>query len=135
MAFLNEVKEKISAFVFRACGLLRKGWDIVKNSGEKHSVEGEIRRKYEELGRTIYESKGENMSACREICDRIDELSDRLEALARKDVVLRSRSRCPQCGAAMSRKAKFCSACGAAMPEAPAKEAEPVQEKAENTEE
>lgn len=127
MAFLNEVKEKISAFVFHACGLFRKGWDIVKNSGEKHSVEGEIRRRYEELGRTIYESKGENMSACREICDRIDELSDRLEEITQKDVVLRSRIRCPQCGAAMNKKAKFCSDCGAAMPQESAKDASAEQ--------
>ena len=123
MAFFNELKEKISAFVFRICDVFRKGWDIVKNSGEKHSVEGEIRRRYEELGRTIYQSKGEDMSACREICDRIDELSDRLEALTQKDVALRSRIRCPQCGAVMGKKAKFCSACGAAMAENSAKEA------------
>ena len=130
MAVFNELKEKISAFVLNVCNLFRKGWSIIKNSGEKHSVEGEIRRKYEELGRTIYESKGENMSACREICDRIDELSDRLEALTQMDVVLRSRSRCLQCGAAMSKKAKFCSACGAAMPQAAS--AEPTTEQPED---
>ena len=129
MAFFDQLKEKISAFILRVCNLFRKGWDIVKNSGEKHSVEGEIRRKYEELGRTIYESKGEDMAACREICDKIDELTDRLELLTRKDVVLRSRNRCPACGAVMAKKAKFCSACGAAMPE------EPLPEKTETTEE
>lgn len=135
MAILNQLKEKISAFIVWICNQFRHGTEIVKLSGEKNSVEGEIRRRYEELGRTIYESKGENMSACREICDRIDELSDRLEALNARDVQIRSRSRCPACGAVMSKKAKFCSACGAAMPEVAAKEAEPVQEKAENTEE
>ena len=123
MAIFEQLKEKISAFVLNLCDLFRKGWDIIKNSGEKHRVDGEIRRRYEELGRTIYESKGENMSACREICDKIDELTDRLEELTQKDVILRSRSRCPRCGAAMSKKAKFCSACGAAMPREDVKEA------------
>ena len=119
MAIFEQLKEKISAFVLNLCDLFRKGWSIIKNSGEKHRVEGEIRRRYEELGRTIYESKGEDMSACREICDKIDELAERLETLTRKDVVLRSRVRCPRCGAVMAKNAKFCSACGEAMPENP----------------
>lgn len=128
MAFLNELKEKILVLILRICAWFRKGWDIVKTSGEKHSVEGEIRRRYEELGRTIYESKGENMSACREICDKIDELTDRLETIKQKDTVLYSRRRCPRCGEAVSKKAKFCSACGASMPEEAAQEQGPSTE-------
>jgi len=116
MAFFEQMKEKFFAVVGWICEKLRHGRDILKVSGEKNRITGEIRRQYESLGRTIYESKGEDMSACREICDRIDALNDRLEELTARDAVLRSKVRCPRCGTAMERTARFCSACGAAIP-------------------
>lgn len=128
MALFDQLKEKLFAGVDFAAGKLRHGREIVKISNEKRVISGEIRRRYEELGKTIYESKGEAMAECRAICDRIDELKDREESLTARDVVLRSRSRCPRCGEAMPRKAKFCSACGSAMPEAPVNEANPTEE-------
>ena len=117
MELWNRLKEKFSAFVYEGCKNLRQCVDSLKLSGEKSRVDGEIRRRYEELGRTIYESKGENMTACREICDRIDELNDRREELLRRDILLPGRVRCRQCGTIMGKKAKFCVHCGAAMPE------------------
>lgn len=118
MAFFDQIKEKCSAAAIVIGSKARHGTEIVKNAGERRTLDNEIRRLYGELGRTIYESKGQDMDACRDICEKIDECRERLEALAARDVQIRIRNRCPQCGAAMNRKAKFCSACGAAMPEA-----------------
>lgn len=129
MAFFDHLKEKFTAFVSWIAGKFRHGAEIVKISGEKQRLAGEIRRYYEELGRTIYKSKGQDTDACREICEKIDECSERLEAIAERDVLIRSRNRCPRCGEAMPKKAKFCSACGAAMPE------EAAVNKPESTEE
>lgn len=117
MELLNRLKEKTAAIILWIVEKFRHCTDIVKTSGEKNRITGEIRRHYENLGRTIYESKGEDMSACREICDKIDVLHDRMEELTARDAVLRRRVRCPRCGAVMNRKAKFCSECGGSMPE------------------
>ena len=117
MAFFDQFKEKCSAAAIVVGNKARHGTEIVKNAGERRTLGSEIRSLYEELGRTIYESKGQDMDACRDICEKIDERRERLEALTARDVQIRSRNRCPRCGAVMNRKAKFCSACGAAMPE------------------
>lgn len=115
MSFLEELKEKISVIANRLLDALRHGRELVHVSAEKNRVGAEIRSRYEDLGRTIYESRGEDMSACREICDQIDALKEKEAELTAKDALLRHRCRCPRCGTPMNRKAKFCSACGAPM--------------------
>ena len=115
MAFFDQFKETFSSAALAAGKKVRSSTEVVKVSGEIRVVKGEIRRFYEELGRTIYESKGQDMDTCREICEKIDARMEKLDALTRRDQQIRRH--CPACNAVMNKKAKFCSACGAAMPE------------------
>lgn len=131
MAIFEQMKEKVSIAALSIGNKARHGAEIARIAGEKRVIAGEIRRHYEELGRTIYESQGRDMDTCREICEKIDQKKARLEALTARNVILCNQNRCPECGAVMNRRAKFCSACGAAMPESVEKKDEPVQEKPE----
>ena len=115
MAFFDQFKERFASFTQTAGKKVRRSTEVVKVSGEIRVIRGEIRRFYEDLGRTIYESKGQDMDACREICEKIDARVEKLDVLTRRDQQIRRH--CPSCDAVMNKKAKFCSACGAAMPE------------------
>lgn len=117
MAFFDLIMEKIAAAWLFVSGKLRLGVEIVKNSVERRRIDGEIRRDYAALGRAVYDSKGRDMDACREICDRLDARNEQLEALTRRSTQMLRRRRCPECNAVMGKKARFCSECGAAMPE------------------
>lgn len=78
-------------------------------------LNGEINKRYEALGRIVYEAqKAENdiseMTA--ECVKGIDALYTRLDDINAKIASLRDKKYCPTCGAVVERNSIYCSRCG-----------------------
>lgn len=127
MAFFNEFKEKFNKAAQSVSSKTRDSVELTRLIGESRSVSGELNTLYEQIGRTYVDSRGADAAALEPLCARVEALRERLDALERQRLQLKNQNRCPACGAAMSREARFCSSCGRRMPE-PEPEAQPAPE-------
>lgn len=116
-------------------------------------LNGEINRRYQELGQFIYEAKKAGTADETELDEKIaglDDLYAQLAAVSAQLAALQNKVTCPCCGKQMEIDATFCSHCGmkltkdeapteesAAQPEQPAKAPEqaPAEGEEEKTEE
>ena len=95
------------------------------------SLNGEISKAYEELGRLIYdaakknESIGEEMDAA---MAKIDELLEKVAELEGKENEIKKVRTCGNCGASCAADAAFCSRCGVILKVVTPVEAEIVEE-------
>lgn len=111
-------------------------------------LNGEINRRYQELGQYIYETQKAGKVDEAEVEDKIagiDELYTQFAAVSAQLAALQNKITCPGCGKQMDADATFCSHCGmklgqeerAAAPEAAAcaepEEAAPAEAPAEET--
>lgn len=89
--------------------------DISKLRVNAAELNGEISKKYEALGRLVYDSIKAEANAdelVKEYVDGIDVLYNKLDEVNDKINILRNKSACPVCGAQNSEGALFCSQCG-----------------------
>lgn len=116
-------------------------------------LNGEINRRYQELGQFIYEAKKAGTSDETELDEKIaglDDLYAQLTAVSAQLAALQNKVTCPCCGKQMEIDATFCSHCGmkltkdetpaeepAAQPEQPAEAPEqaPAEGEEKKTEE
>ena len=116
-------------------------------------LNGEINRRYQELGQFIYEAKKAGTADETELDEKIaglDDLYAQLAAVSAQLAALQNKVTCPCCGKQMEIDATFCSHCGmkltkdeapaeepAAQPEQPAEAPEqaPAEGEEEKTEE
>ncbi len=116
-------------------------------------LNGEINRRYQELGQFIYEAKKAGTADETELDEKIaglDDLYAQLTAVSAQLAALQNKVTCPCCGKQMEIDATFCSPCGmkltkdeapaeepAAQPEQPAEAPEqaPAEGEEEKTEE
>lgn len=116
-------------------------------------LNGEINRRYQELGQFIYEAKKAGTADETELGEKIaglDDLYAQLTAVSAQLAALQNKVTCPCCGKQMEIDATFCSHCGmkltkdeapaeepAAQPEQPAEAPEqaPAEGEEEKTEE
>lgn len=116
-------------------------------------LNGEINRRYQELGQFIYEAKKAGTADETELDEKIaglDDLYAQLAAVSAQLATLQNKVTCPCCGKQMEIDATFCSHCGmkltkdeapaeepAAQPEQPAEAPEqaPAEGEEEKTEE
>jgi len=119
------VGEKASKFV-----------DISKLRLSSAELSKEISRRYEALGRAIYDAKkaNEDINGLVEECvSGIDTLYTRLDHVNMKIARLKEKKYCTSCGALIEEKALFCSRCGSRI-EREQKEGEnPAQQQKENS--
>ncbi len=106
--------------------------DISKLRMNAAELGGEIAKKYEALGRLVYDSVKANASAeglVEEYVESIDVLNAKLDEINEKINVLRNKSACPVCGAQNAEDALFCCHCGVKLKynDAPAASAEEPQ--------
>ena len=99
-------------------------------------VNGEITKRYQELGRFIYEAKKAGSADEAELADQIagiDDLYAQLSAVSAQYASMQNKVTCPACGKKMPTDSMFCSHCGAKLENAPAEpeEAAEAVEKAE----
>ena len=95
------------------------------------SVNGEISKAYEALGKLVYEAAKNNDSVGEEMeaaMDKIDELQEKLAALEGNVSALKKEKTCGNCGASCALDAQFCSRCGAILEVVEKVDAEVVEE-------
>ena len=89
--------------------------DISKLRLSAAETEGEIAKKYEALGRFVYDSIKSNTSVkglLEEHVEGIDALYKKLDETNEKISSLRRKAACPVCGCQNDTEALFCSHCG-----------------------
>ena len=119
MAFFDELKEKVTSATISVGNKVRASvGEAGRISEEKRDINAEIASIYGEIGRIYYETNGADVARMHPLCRRISELHARLEALDVQEMKLDKAEKCPSCGAAMPKEAKFCSNCGKHMPDA-----------------
>ena len=99
-------------------------------------LNGEITKRYQELGRFIYEAKKAGSADEAELANQIagiDDLYAQLSAVSAQYASMQDKVTCPACGKKMPTDSMFCSHCGAKLENAPAEpeEAAEAVEKAE----
>jgi len=117
MAIFNEFKEMFNKAAQSVSSKTKEGVEITRLLSEGRSLSNEISVLYNEIGRTYVESKGKDLEALASLCARVEELKERQAEVERQKIQLRNQNRCPACGAAMAKGARFCSSCGRRMPE------------------
>ncbi len=78
-------------------------------------LNGEINRRYQELGQYIYESKKAGTTEEAELADKIagiDDLYAQFATVSAQLAALQNKVTCPGCGKQMDLDATFCSHCG-----------------------
>lgn len=118
MAFFNDFKEIFTSAAQSVSSKTKGSVETARLAGESRSAANDLSSVYEQIGRTYVDSMGKDSAALKELCDRALELRQHIEQLERQRMQLRNQNRCPSCGAAMSKDARFCSNCGRRMPEA-----------------
>lgn len=117
MAFFNEFKEKFNKAAQSVTSKTKDGVEFSRLAGEGRSLSNEITALYEKIGRIYVESSGTGYEALAPLCSQVHELKEKLEEIERQKMQIRNQNRCPACGAAMPKNARFCSSCGRRMPE------------------
>lgn len=104
-------------------------------------LNGEINKRYQELGQLIYESRKSgavHSDEAEEMICGIDELYAQFTAVSEQLAAMQNKVTCPACGKQMPVESMFCSHCGMkldAVPEAKPETAEPEETKEEAPEE
>lgn len=102
-------------------------------------LNGEINKRYQELGQFVYEAKKAGNADETELAEKLavlDELYAQFSAVSAQLAALQNKVSCPACGKQMDVDSMFCSHCGAKLnetkaapvEEAPAEEAPVVEE-------
>lgn len=113
--FLKVLKEKLED----------AGEKVVKKSGQLvdaaklnfhiSTEEGELKKKYERIGRMVYEAKngeGELSDEINTLCDDIQLSLEKIEEMKHRLQVVKNKKKCPHCGKEIPKDAPFCSSCG-----------------------
>ena len=92
--------------------------DISKLKISATDINNKINDKYQELGKTIYETKKAGKSACdvvKEKIAEIDNLKIQLETIKEQISLLKNKLKCKECGFENEMDAVFCIKCGAKL--------------------
>ncbi len=102
---VNEVGKKANVFV-----------DNTKLKFNAAELRGELKKKYEELGRLVYLGSKEEVEGCREEIDAciesITEINTQLKNIDENVQVNCSKRKCPACDSFNPKDAIFCNKCG-----------------------
>ena len=129
MAFFNDFKELFQNAAQTVTNKTKDGMETARLASESRSVANDLAAVYEQIGRVYVESEGRNAEELTLLAAKAVALKERMEGLERQRMQLRNQSRCPACGAAAAKDARFCSSCGRRMPEsAPEAEKAPAVE-------
>ena len=94
--------------------------DVSKLKINAADLNNEIAKRYESLGRMIYEQKKTDNDSSELISDciaAIDDLYEQLDAVNEQMVTMRAKFICKNCGQENPQNATYCSKCGQKMPE------------------
>lgn len=112
MAFFDDVK-KISK------NIADKGKDVIeitKINSQISTEKDKIKDLYVKIGEEVYKAFVEGQgSAYDESCAQIKEIEANIEELNAKVLELKNASKCPSCGAEVTKETAFCPKCGAKL--------------------
>ncbi|WP_077533694.1 zinc ribbon domain-containing protein [Massiliimalia massiliensis] len=118
---MDEVFEKAKDAVNIAAKKTEEVVNISKLKLETVKVNNEIKSLYEKLGRSVYQSRGKsgnsNEDTVHSLCEEIDELLSKLDALNKEIAELKNVTVCPGCGQNNPKENVYCSKCGARIKE------------------
>ena len=109
MAFLDDVK-RISK------NIGDKGKDVIeitKLNSQIGTEKDKIKEMYAKIGEEVYKAytAGEG-SVYDELCAQLKEVEAKVEELSAKVLELKNATKCPSCGAEVTKETTFCSKCG-----------------------
>lgn len=96
--------------------------DLSKLRFHAADINGEINKKFQKLGRILYEAKKDGIeedAAAKECIASIDDLYEELDAVNAQIVLMRHRKICPNCKKENPEESAYCGACGTALDEKP----------------
>lgn len=109
MAFFDDVKKF-------GKNLTDKGKDIVeitKLNSQINTEKENIKALYLKIGEEVYQAyKNGGESAYAELCGQIAEIDAKIQELSNKVLELKNASKCPSCGAEVTKETAFCPKCG-----------------------
>ena len=112
MAFFDDVKKF-------GKNITDKGKDVIeitKLNSQINSEKEKIKEVYLKIGEQAYQAyKGGGDSAYAESCAQITEMEVKIKELSDKVLELKNSSKCPSCGAEVSKETAFCPKCGAKL--------------------
>ncbi len=115
LEFLNVLKEKLGDAGEKIVKKSGQLVDTTKLSYHISTEESELKKKYELIGKMVYEAKcgdGELSDEINTLCDDIQLSLEKIEEMKTRLQVLKNKTNCPHCGKEMAKDAPFCSSCG-----------------------
>lgn len=113
--FLNMLKEKLGTVTHKVVKKSGQVVDITKLSYAISTEEAELKKKYERIGRMVYDAKNGDCELSDEIntlCDDIALTQEKIADLKAQMQVIKNKKTCPHCGQEMPFHAQFCPSCG-----------------------
>lgn len=97
-----------------------------------NELKSQVSDLYEEIGKKVYEKHVEEEDSSidgdiKEICTKIDVLSDEIETMLKECLELKDQKQCPNCHSKIDKDDKFCHECGEQQNDEYAKEVEVVE--------
>ena len=119
MDFLNGFSRKVNKVVRGMTEKTSESATLSRVLGELNAQTAECDRLFTELGRLVYSlQNGEgDPTEIGRLCGQIEERQARIAELSEQRDALKTPRRCPACGSAQSREARYCSSCGKRLPE------------------
>ena len=119
MDFFNDIGKKFSSMARSVTEKTRESVESTRLYGDLRSAKNELEQAYCEYGRACFEIRGGSgeQALADSIAERIESLIERIQELEAQRDEVRSVKRCPACGSAQGRDARFCSGCGMRLPE------------------
>lgn len=109
MAFLDDVKKF-------GKNITEKGKDVIeitKLNSQISSEKDKIKDIFVKIGEEVYNAYAAGQgSAHDELCGQIKEIEDKINELTAKVLELKNATKCPNCGAEVTKDTAFCSKCG-----------------------
>ncbi len=115
LEFLSVLKDKISEVGEKT---VKKSGQLVDATKLNYSIsmeEAELKKKYEKIGKMVYEAKcgeGELSDEINTICDDIALSLEKIEDLKCQLQKVKNKKNCSHCGKEMKADVMFCPACG-----------------------
>ena len=130
---MDDVFEKARVAMNAAAQKTEEVVAVSKLKLEAVKVNNEIKGMYEKLGREVYRAKDQkpHEDVVHSLCEEIDELRAKLEALDREMAELKKVVSCPSCGQKNPKENYYCMKCGAQLKETTGFDAEVVGEEAQ----
>lgn len=120
MDFFNDIGRKFSHMARSVTEKTREGVESTRLYGDLRSARNELEQMYCEFGKLCFDIRAGRADAAQAdiAAQRIEAMLERIRDLEAQRDDIRSVKRCPACGSAQAKDARFCSGCGLRLPEA-----------------